>query len=97
MIKRPPKKRRPKRLRIPPGSIALTGAERDECSLWPTSDPNDVSEWIHLEPQSIVITLNPSPNDTSPFMDYNDSNYTKVLTTDGLIGWIWSEDLTLLK
>jgi hypothetical protein len=96
MIKRPPKKRHPKRIRLPPGSLALTGAERDECSLWPTSDPDDVSNWIQLQPNELVIILKQNPSNTSPFIDHN-SNYTKVLTSDGLIGWIWSEDLTLLK
>jgi len=89
------KKQKIKRHRFKPGSLALTGAERDECSLWPTSDPDDVSEWTYLDPNSIVIILN-STYDTSSFVDQNDSNYTKVLTSDGLIGWIWSEDLDII-
>jgi hypothetical protein len=89
------KKRKIKRHRFKPGSLALTGAERDECSLWPTSDPDDVSNWIQLQPNELVIILKQNPSDTSPFIDHN-SNYTKVLTSDGLIGWIWSEDLDIL-
>ena len=90
------KKRKIKRHRFKPGSLALTGAERDECSLWPNSNPDDVSDWIYLDSQSIVVILKPTIHDNSPFIDITDSNYTKVLTSDGLIGWIWTEDLEII-
>jgi len=88
--------RRKKRKRLQYGSLAITGAERDECSLWPNSNPDDVSNWIQLQPNELVIILKPDPSDAFLFVDRNDSNYTKVLTSDGLIGWIWSEDLDIL-
>jgi len=88
--------RRKKRKRLQYGSLAITGAERDECSLWPNSNPDDVSNWIQLQPNELVIILKPDPSDAFADGKRDDSNYTKVLTSDGLIGWIWSEDLDIL-